>query len=220
MVADSTCPILWRGPSNVDRSVAPTPGVAADGRFLPAAQALGVRFYFGEPFTRRRNALRFRFTATEGPSGGLLDRAYVGLCVRPVAEDPSCPVQELDAMFLSSAGFGYGATLEGGSTSPSFSPADAVDLGIEWNDRGEISAYCYFTEDGESFRVQRLNLRRLLRRDAGEVGVVPVVGVPDGAQATIGSGSRRMNRDLAEKFRDLMRRHSLRVPGDPVRPGT
>ena len=40
------CPILWRGPSNVDRSVAPMAGVAADGRFLPAAQALGVRFFF------------------------------------------------------------------------------------------------------------------------------------------------------------------------------
>ena len=123
-------------------------------------------------------------------------------------------------MFLSAAGFGYGATREGGSTSREFSPADAVKLGMRWNDRGEISAYCEFTEDGESFRTHPLNLRRLLRRDAGEVGVVPVVGVPDGAQATIGSGSRRMNRELAEKFRGLMRRHSLRVPGDPVRPGT
>ena len=179
-----------------------------------------------------RRAARHLSTAAAGDGSGFLIAGGVGVAAiacmvpradesthaatPPVADDASCQVQELDATFISSAGFGYGATLEGGSTSPSFSPADAVDLGIEWNDRGEISAYCYFTEDGESFRVQRLNLRRLLRRDAGEVGVVPVVGVPDGAQATIGSGSRRMNRELAEKFRDLMRRHSLRVPGDPV----
>ena len=125
-VADRACPILWRGPSNVDRSVVPMAGVAADERFLPAAQALGVRFFFGEPFSRRHNTaaeghhgigtkLHFKFTATDGPSGGLLDCAYVGLCVKPVADDASCPVQELDAMFLSAAGFGYGATLEGGS---------------------------------------------------------------------------------------------------------
>ena len=120
-------------------------------------------------------------------------------------------------MFLSAAGFGYGATLEGGSTSPEFSPAEAVDLGVEWNARGEISAHCQFADHSDMSRsFHPLNLRRLLRRDAGEVGVVPVVGVPDGAQATIGSGSRRMNRELAEKFRGLMRRHSLRVPGDPV----
>ncbi len=215
-VADVACPILWRGPASVDRSVAPMAGVAPDGRFLPAAQALGVRFFFGEPFSRRRNLLRFSFTATEGPSGGLLDRAYVGLCVRPVADDASCQVQELDAMFLSSAGFGYGATLEGGSTSPEFSPADVLELGVDWNARGEISAHCYFTGDVESFRVQQLNLRRLLRRDAGEVGVVPVVGVPVGAQATIASRGCHMKNRKIEQFKDEMRRNSVPVPGDPV----
>ena len=193
-------------------------GAAADGRFLPAAQALGVRFFFGEPFSRRHNALRLSFTATEGPYGGLLDRAYVGLCVRPVAEDASCQVQELDAMFLSSAGFGYGATLEGGSTSPEFSAADTVDLVLVWNDRGEISASCEFIEPGPpwSRRFHGLILRRLLRRDAGEVGVVPVVGVPVGAQAAIrGEGCQMKNRRI-EQFRDLMRHKSVPVPGDPV----
>ena len=217
IVADHACPILWRGPSNVDRSVVPMAGVAADERFLPAAQALGVRFYFGEPFSRRRHALRFSFTATEGPSGGLLDRAYVGLCVRPVAEDASRQVQELDATFISSAGFGYGATLEGGSTSPEFSPADAVDLRIEWNDRGEISAVCDFTRPGSGPPLPRyhsLNLRRLLRRDAGEVGVVPVVGVPVGAQATIGVSPCFTENEMKEEFKDEMRRNSVPVPGE------
>ena len=216
-LADYFCPILWRGPSNVDRSVVPMVGAAADGRFLPAAQALGVRFYFGEPFSRRRNVLRFSFTATEGPSGGLLDRAYVGLCVRPVADDASCQVQELDAMFLSSAGFGYGATLEGGSTSPEFSPAEAVDLGVMWDARGEISAHCQFADHSDMSRsFHPLNLRRLLRRDAGEVGVVPVVGVPVGAKATIaGWGCRVKNRRI-EQFKNKMRRHSVPVPGDPA----
>ena len=216
-VADIACPILWRGPANVDRSVVPMAGVAADGRFLPAAQALGVRFYFGEPFSQRRFKLRFNFTATEGPSGGLMDRAYVGLCVRPVAEDTSRRVQELDATFLSSAGFGYGATLEGGSTSPSFSVADAVDLWMEWNDRGEISAYCYFTDPRGSRNGLRLNLRRLLRRDAGEVGLVPVVGVPMDAKATIGWGGRdscSFDELMKTQFKDLMRRHSVPVPGE------
>ena len=115
-------------------------------------------------------------------------------------------------MFLSAAGFGYGATLEGGSTSPEFSSADAVHLGIEWNERGEISARCGFLPR----RVQHLNLRRLLRRDAGEVGVVPVVGVPVGAKATIaGWGCRVKNRRI-EQFKNKMRRHSVPVPGDPA----
>ena len=216
-LADSACPILWRGPANVDRSVVPMAGVAADGRFLPAAQALGVRFYFGEPFSQRRYKLRFNFTATEGPSGGLMDRAYVGLCVRPVAADTSRPVQELDATFLSSAGFGYGATLEGGSTSPSFSVADAVDLWMEWNDRGEIYAHCWFTDPRGSRNGLRLNLRRLLRRDAGEVGLVPVVGVPMDAKATIGWGGRdscSFDESMKTQFKDLMRRHSVPVPGE------
>ena len=117
-------------------------------------------------------------------------------------------------MFLSAAGFGYGATLEGGSTSPEFSPADSVDLGIEWNGRGEISAHCAFYEPLVSSRYHPLNLRRLLRRDAGEVGVVPVVGVPVGAQATIaGWGCRVKNRRI-EQFKDLMRGNSVPVPGD------
>ena len=194
-------------------------GVAADGRFLPAAQALGVRFYFGEPFSQRRYKLRFNFTATEGPSGGLMDRAYVGLCVRPVAEDASRQVQELDATFLSSAGFGYGATLEGGSTSPSFTSGDAVDLWMERNDRGEIYAHCWFTDPRGSRNGLRLNLRRLLRRDAGEVGLVPVVGVPLGAKATIGWGGRdscSFDELMKTQFKDLMRRHSVPVPGDPA----
>ena len=118
-------------------------------------------------------------------------------------------------MFLSSAGFGYGATLEGGSTSPEFSAADTVDLVVVWNDRGEISAYCEFFGP-PSRRFHRLILRRLLRRDAGEVGVVPVVGVPVGAQAAIrGEGYQMKNRTI-EGFRDLMRRKSVPVPGDPV----
>ena len=190
------------------------PGVESDGRFLPAAQALGVRFYFGDPFSQRRTGLRFKFTATEGPSGGLLDRAYVGLCVRPVADDASCQVQELDATFLSSAGFGYGATLEGGSTSPSFSVADAVDLWMEWNDRGEISAYCYFTDLRGSRNGLRLNLRRLLRRDAGEVGVVPVIGLPVGAKAAIGSKSCDYDEITKEGFKRSMRKKSVPVPGE------
>ena len=216
-VADDACPILWRGPSNIDRSVVPMAGVAADGRFLPAAQALGVRFYFGEPFSRRRRVVRFRFTATEGPSGGLMNCAYVGLCVKDVADDASRQVQELDATFISSFGFGYGATLEGGSTSYGFSAADAVDLGIEWNDRGEISASCDFTEEGEPYddrRVQRLNLRRLLRRDAGEVGLVPVVGVPRDAKAMVGSLRCFFDDIMKEEFKDTMRGNSVPVPGD------
>ena len=213
-LADSACPILWRGPANVDRSVVPMAGVAADGRFLPAAQALGVRFYFGEPFSRRRRFMRFRFTADRGPSGGLMNCAYVGLCVRDVADDAARQVQELDATFISSFGFGYGATLEGGSTSYGFSAADAVDLGLEWNARGEISASCDFTyADGER-RVHRWNLRRLLRRDAGEVGLVPVVGVPLGAKAMIGSGRCFFDDIMKEEFKDTMRRHSVPVPGD------
>ena len=125
--------------------------------------------------------LRFSFTATEGPSGGLLDRAYVGLCVRPVADDASCQVQELDATFLSSAGFGYGATLEGGSTSPEFSAADAVDLGMSGTTGGDQRVLRLYGPSRIA-SLPRLNLRRLLRRDAGEVGVVPVVGVPVGAR--------------------------------------
>ena len=193
------------------------PGVEADQRFLPAAQALGVRFYFGEPFSRRRRVVRFRFTATEGPSGGLMNCAYVGLCVKDVADDASRQVQELDATFISSFGFGYGATLEGGSTSYGFSAADAVDLGIEWNDRGEISASCDFTEEGEPYddrRVQRLNLRRLLRRDAGEVGLVPVVGVPRDAKAMVGSLRCFFDDIMKEEFKDTMRGNSGPVPGD------
>ena len=119
-------------------------------------------------------------------------------------------------MFLSSAGFGYGATLEGGSTSPEFSAADTVELVLVWNDRGEISASCEFIEPGPpwSRRFHGLNLRRLLRRDAGEVGVVPVVGVPVGAQAAIrGEGCQMKNRRI-EQFRDLMRRKSVPVPGE------
>ena len=173
-------------------------GVESDGRFLPAAQALGVRFFFGEPFSRRHNTateghhsigttLRFKFTDTVGPSGGLLDRAYVGLCVRPVAEDASCQVQELDATFISSAGFGYGATLEGGSTSPVFLADHAIDLSIQWNDRGEVSAQCDFMAPRAFTITHNMNLRRLLRRDAGTVGLVPVIGVPRGAKAAIAS---------------------------------
>ena len=118
-------------------------------------------------------------------------------------------------MFLSSAGFGYGATLEGGSTSPEFSAADTVDLVVVWNDRGEISAYCEFFGP-PSRRFQRLILRRLLRRDAGEVGVVPVVGVPVGAKAMIGSGRCFFDDIMKEEFKDTMRRHSVPVPGDPA----
>ena len=119
-------------------------------------------------------------------------------------------------MFLSAAGFGYGATLEGGSTSPEFSAVDAVELQIQWNARGEISARCEFYDPVVSRRFHHLNLRRLLRRDAGEVGLVPVVGVPVGAKATIAARSCFMdNRMIAiEQFRDLMRRHSVPVPGD------
>ena len=201
-VADGACPILWRGPSNVDRSVVPMAGVEADQRFLPAAQALGVRFYFGEPFSRRHNTaaeghhaigtkLHFKFTATDGPSGGLLDCAYVGLCVKPVADDASCQVQELDATFISSAGFGYGATLEGGSTSPVFLADHAIELSIQWNDRGEVSAQCKFMAPRAFTITHNLNLRRLLRRDAGTVGLVPVIGVPRGAKAAIAAAGYR-----------------------------
>ena len=140
-----------------------------------------------------------------------------GYASEDVADDASCQVQELDATFISSAGFGYGATLEGGSTSYGFSAADAVDLGIEWNDRGEISASCDFTEEGEPYddrRVQRLNLRRLLRRDAGEVGVVPVVGVPVGAKAMVGSLRCFFDDIMKEEFKDTMRGNSVPVPGD------
>ena len=120
-------------------------------------------------------------------------------------------------MFLSSAGFGYGATLEGGSTSPEFSPAEAVDLGVMWDARGEISAHCQFADHSDMSRsFHPLNLRRLLRRDAGEVGVVPVVGVPVGAKATIaGWGCRVKNRRI-EQFKNKMRRHSVPVPGNPA----
>ena len=201
-VADGACPILWRGPANVDRSVVPMAGVEADQRFLPAAQALGVRFFFGEPFSRRHNTaaeghhaigtkLHFKFTATDGPSGGLLDCAYVGLCVKPVADDASCQVQELDATFISSAGFGYGATLEGGSTSPVFLADHAIELSIQWNDRGEVSAQCKFMAPRAFTITHNLNLRRLLRRDAGTVGLVPVIGVPRGAKAAIAAAGYR-----------------------------
>ena len=222
-LADGACPVLWRGPATVDRSVVPMAGAAADGRFLPAAQALGVRFYFGEPFSRRRRFMRFRFTADRGPSGGpggLMNCAYVGLCVKDVADDASRRVQELDATFISSFGFGYGATLEGGSTSYGFSAADAVDLGLEWNARGEISASCAFLAEGDDWderRVHTFNIRRLLRRDAGEVGLVPVVGVPRGAKAMIGSGRCYFDDIMKEEFKDTMRRHSVPVPGDPER---
>jgi hypothetical protein len=212
-LADGVCPILWRGPSGVDRSVAPTRGVLADRRFLPAAQARGVRFFFGEPFSRGRNTLRLRFTATEGPSHELLDCAYVGLCVRPVADDASCQVQELDAVFLSAAGFGYGATMEGGSTSPEFTGEDALELSVYWNDRGEMSAQCLFSKSLTNGTIHHLNLRRLLRRDAGAVGLVPVIGLPVGAKATIGSGV--LCADTAvyrKKLQALVRRHSPREP--------
>ena len=145
--------------------------------------------------------------------------AYVGLCVKDVADDAVRRVQELDATFISSFGFGYGATLEGGSTSYGFSAADAVDLGLEWNARGEISASCAFLAEGDDWderRVHTFNIRRLLRRDAGEVGLVPVVGVPRDAKAMIGSGRCYFDDIMKEEFKDTMRRHSVPVPGDPA----
>ena len=100
-------------------------------------------------------------------------------------------MQELDATFISSAGFGYGATLEGGSTSPVFLADHAIELSIQWNDRGEVSAQCKFMAPRAFTITHNLNLRRLLRRDAGTVGLVPVIGVPRGAKAAIAAAGYR-----------------------------
>ena len=53
-------------------------------------------------------------------------------------------------------------------------------------------------------------------RDAGEAGLVPVVGVPLGAKAMIGSGRCYFDDIMKEEFKDTMRRHSVPVPGDPA----
>ena len=216
-MADDACPILWRGPSNIDRSVVPMAGVAADGRFLPAAQALGVRFYFGEPFSRRRRVVRFRFTATEGPSGGLMNCAYVGLCVKDVADDASCQVQELDAMFLSSAGFGYGRRWKVEARRTSSRPPTRWTSGSSGTTGGRSARIAKFIRRRgtrpDRRRFQRLNLRRLLRRDAGEVGLVPVVGVPRDAKAMVGSlKNRRIERFMRfERRRPSNRRCSATI---------
>ena len=61
-----------------------------------------------------------------------------------------------------------------------------------------------------------LTLRSLStrRRDAGEAGLVPVVGVPRGAKAMIGSGRCFFDDIMKEEFKDTMRRHSVPVPGE------
>ena len=142
------------------------PRAGPAGLLLPASAEQGLRFFFGEPFSRTQNRMAVRFPWVYGGEHNWLETAMVGVALRSFAEGPARPVRHEDAVLYAANGWVYGALHDeeyrdlGDGQMTCFNDMDRVTFGVvrpeprdEWFQHGRTFSLLEDT-DGESLCLQ------------------------------------------------------------------